>query len=310
MKNLFLLLCACFVALSCYAQDKIYTKLQKNPIDGEVVEIGVNDIKYKPADHSNLTIAIDKQDVVKIIYKNGQVNIITNPMQDLTFYQGQHLNNLKVSIINIATGSTQLFYERGIKPGKSIEYELNLIGLGNDQKIGSTDYTMQQLGLGVGIGAKYIRLPDFVSGNVRLRHLMQGAYLEPAISVNVYQRNFYSSAFDTSSGSYSGSTDRKTCFAIHPHITMGKEWIMDNSVSVDIYGLLGYSFDNLYSNYTSSYSDGGNNLTRQVSQRLPFNGFGYTRSSKGDMGLSWGVGFRVGYLFDWKWTDKRAQKHK
>lgn len=283
------------------AQDKIYSKLQKKPIDGEVVEIGVNEIKYKAPDRPNLVISIDKQDVVKIVYKNGQVNLINNPMQDMSFYQEQHLNNLKLSVINIATGSSQLFYERGVKPGKSYEYELNLIGLGQDQKIGTTDYTMQQAGIGIGIGAKFIRLPDFVNGSIRLRHVMQGPYIKPAVSVNVYQRNFLTV---DSFGEY--GTSRKTCFSIHPHITIGKQYIMDNSVSIDVYGLLGYSFDNLFANYESALSD-GNQFLWAIDNGLPFNGFGYTRAAKNDMGLTWGMGFRIGFLFDWKRMDKQKK---
>ncbi len=307
MKKQLLLLALILTSVIAFSQDKIYTRLQTKPIDGDVVEIGTNEIKYKAPDRPSLVISIDKQDVVKIVYKNGQVNMINNPMQDMTYYQGQHLNNLKVSLMNIATGSTQLFYERSVKPGKSYEYELNLIGLGQDQKIGTTDFTMQQAGLGVGIGAKFIRLPDFVNGSLRLRHLMQGSYIKPAISMNVFQRNFGTVAGTVAQGYYN-STEKKTCFSIHPHVTIGKEWIMDNSVSIDIYGLLGYSFDNLFANYQSSIQD-GNNINYFFDNNLPFNGFGYTRAAKNDMGLSWGIGFRVGFLFDWKWMDKKLKKN-
>ena len=284
MKKQLLLLALILTSVIAFSQDKIYTRLQTKPIDGDVVEIGTNEIKYKAPDRPSLVISIDKQDVVKIVYKNGQV-----------------------SLMNIATGSTQLFYERSVKPGKSYEYELNLIGLGQDQKIGTTDFTMQQAGLGVGIGAKFIRLPDFVNGSLRLRHLMQGSYIKPAISMNVFQRNFGTVAGTVAQGYYN-STEKKTCFSIHPHVTIGKEWIMDNSVSIDIYGLLGYSFDNLFANYQSSIQD-GNNINYFFDNNLPFNGFGYTRAAKNDMGLSWGIGFRVGFLFDWKWMDKKLKKN-
>jgi hypothetical protein len=132
---------------------------------------------------------------------------------------------------------------------------------------------------------------------------MQGSYVKPAVSVNVFDRNFLA----TDSFGYTGTT-RKTCYALVPHVVFGKEWITDNSVSIDLYALIGYSFDNLYSNYTSSFSD-GNNFSHYINQGLPFNGFGFMRAAKNDMGMVWGVGVKIGFLFDWKWMDKRAKKN-
>ena len=74
MKKQLLLLALILTSVIAFSQDKIYTRLQIKPIDGEVVEIGTNEIKYKAPDRPSLVISIDKQDVVKIVYKNGQVN--------------------------------------------------------------------------------------------------------------------------------------------------------------------------------------------------------------------------------------------
>jgi hypothetical protein len=278
-------------------QDKIYTKLQKNPIEGEVTEISVNEVKYKPLGRPFPVVTIDKQDVIKVVYKNGQVFMISNPLQDYTVYQDQHKWNLKLNLLSPLLGHTQLFLERSKKPGRSIEYELNLIGLGKDQALQndflSGDVKYEARGAGVGIGLKFLRLPDYVNGQVRLRHIMQGSYIKPAISLDVYSRNFIASR---QGGGF--VTERKTVFAIHPHITFGRQWIMDNTVSIELYGLVGYAIDNVRANEKSLVDDTGQFPT--YIPNLPFNGFGYTRFQKDDFGLTLGLGLRIGFLFDWK----------
>jgi hypothetical protein len=295
-KKLSLSVLLLLMAVISFAQDKIYTKMQEQPIEGEVIEVSVNEVKYKPVDRPLPIITIDKQDVIKIVYKNGQVMMINNPLKDYSVYSDQHKWNLKVSLLSPLVGHTQFFLERSMKPGRSIEYELNIIGLGKNQRMYDEFYTgrhkLDAMGAGVGIGLKLLRLPDYVNGQVRLRHIMQGSYIKPAISLNVYGRNF---------ADYDGGTERKLVYAVNPNITLGKQWILDNTVSIDIYATLGYSFDNVRANQKEVLNDAG--VVVDFQDNVPFNGFGYTRFGSSDFGLSLGAGIRVGYLFDFKKKD-------
>ena len=294
MKKLsFLLLLLVTLAVGVSAQDKIYTSLQKPPIEGEVTEVTTNEIRYRPAGRPVPVVSIDKQDVIRIVYQNGEVLMINNPLDDYSLYAGQHKWNLKLSLLSPLLGHTQLFLERSLKPGRSVEYELNLIGAGLDQRLPYDFYAeerkMNALGGGIGIGLKFLRLPDYVNGQTRLRHIMQGSYIKPAISANVYKRNF---------PDMNGSMENRTVYAITPNLTLGKQWILDNTVSIEIYGLIGYSFDNVRSVQSKIYNDSG--FLEYLDSTAPFNGFGHTRFGSRDFGLTLGGGIRVGLLFDTK----------
>jgi hypothetical protein len=310
MKSLLLAFSLILTSAVAFAQDKIYTTTQKAPIEGEVVEVALNEIRYKPTGRPNPIISVDKQDVVKIVYANGEVFMINNPLKDFGVYTGQHKWNAKIDLLSPVLGYTNLFLEHSLKPGRSVEYQLNLIGLGKDQKL-YTDYggstanqpTFQAKGAGLGIGLKFLRLPDYVNGQVRLRHILQGSYIKPNISFSYYTRNFLGR-----DSFYNQTTERKPVFAVNPNITFGRQFILDNAVSLEIYASVGFSIDNVRQQEEEVRNDSQLPYPYYNEGTQPFNGFGYTRFSSGNMGLTLGAGIRVGYLFDFKKQDSKAVK--
>jgi hypothetical protein len=302
MKNLLLSLALLAAAQIASAQDKIFTTTQKAPIEGQVTEINVTEIKYKPTGRPFPVTTLDKQDVIKIVYANGEVFMINNPLKDFAVYNGQRRWNAKIDLLSPLLGYTNLFLEHSVRPGRSAEYQLNLIGLGKNQNLGYVNYVnfnseqvkFDAKGIGLGYGVKFLRLPDYVNGQIRLRHILQGSYIKPAISASYYSRNFL--GWDSLFGY--NTTVRKSVFAINPSITVGRQFILDNTISLEFYGTVGYSFDNVRSQEREARND-----RMQPSYFLdnePFNAFGYTRFSSGDFGLSLNAGLRVGYLFDMK----------
>jgi len=294
MKRITLLVTLLLFSLWTMAQDKIYTSIDDKPIIGEVVEITTTELKYKPIDRPFPIVSVEKQDVIKVVYKNGEILTINNPMNDLRLYKKQHMWNMKMNLFSPLFGHTQLFLEHCTKPGRSIEYELNLIGLGKDQIMTLNDFGNSYedkyygaAGVGIGIGLKVIRVPDYSIGNNRMTHIMQGAYIKPAISFNLYNRNF--------SGP-NNTMENKLVYAIVPNINIGRQWVLDNTFSVEAYGLVGYSIDNVRSTQQKVINDSG--IATFFNNNQPFTGFGYTRLQKGDAGLCLGAGVRVGYLFN------------
>jgi hypothetical protein len=288
-------------ASSVFAQDKIYTTTQKAPIVCEVVEISVNEIKYHPVGRPVPIVSIDKQDVIRIVYASGEVFMVSNPLEDFSVYKSQKRWNAKLALLSPLLGHTQLFLEHSRKPGRSLEYELNLIGLGKSLPLGyaydpGTGNEILRYadarGIGLGIGMKYLRLPDYVNGQVRLRHILQGAYIKPSISVAYYQRNFDSR--DNSGAPF--TTVRKPVYSAVAGITAGKQWILDNSFSLEFYSSVGFGADNVRSTAKKARNDVGQPLFRYDNE--PFLNYGGTRFSRGDFGLVLGAGIRVGYLFN------------
>lgn len=303
MKHTLLSLLFLTVAHLASAQDKIFTTTQKAPIEGEVTEISVGEVRYKPAGRPFPVVSVDKQDVLKIVYANGEVYMVHDPMKDFSVYNGQKKWNAKIDMLSPLVGYTRFYLEEAKRPGRSAEYELNIIGLGKNPIINSDYYSyngayhrirFDAKGVGIGYGMKFLRLPDYVNGQVRLRHILQGSYVKPAISFAYYTRNFISQ-----DNIGNPITTRKPIYAINPSVTFGKQWILDNTISVEMYSTIGYGIDNV----RSTQKEMRNDVTSQPfldENAIPFNSFGYTRFSSGDFGLSMNAGFRLGYLFHMK----------
>src|SRR5258707_674280 len=130
MKHLLLLLAFCFCYHLLLAQDTIY-KRNKTVIIGKISEIGLDEIKYKPAGMENGPVmAIDKNDIWKIIFSNGVTQTFFPMMEDPAHYADNHKNAIKIDFLAPMLYKTVFAYERSLKPGMSVETTLGIIGLG------------------------------------------------------------------------------------------------------------------------------------------------------------------------------------
>lgn len=303
MRNVLSLLFLTLLSFAAGAQDKIFVKTQKQPITGVITEVGTNEVRYHMAGRPRPVLTVEKQDIIRIQFENGQVLQLNDPTTDFSLYYDQHLWNAKVSMFSPLGGHTQLFLENVVKPGRSREFELNIIGLGVDPNMldGSSNpmtgkpYTYEAKGVGIGYGMRFIKMPDY-SGNTRLRHLMQGSYIKPSVSLSYYTRNFVAHN-NTAPGIL---LERKPVFGAMVGASFGRQWILDNTISIDAYALFGIGYDNVRSTQEKIVQDAQGNLFYTYTDNTPYSAFGYTRFSKSDLGVALGLGVRVGFLFDWK----------
>jgi hypothetical protein len=311
MKNLLTALLL-LLAFTAGAQDKIFLTTQKKPLVGEVLEVNLSEIKYKPVSRPIPIITIDRNDVVKIEYQSGETQALNSPMEDFKQYPDQHLWNAKYNLFSPLSGYSQFFLEQSVKPGRSREFELNIIGLGVDPEIlGSTSnnnnpITYHARGIGLGYGMRFMKQPDFMLGNSRMRHLMQGSYIKPAISMAYYTRNFETQSFNPNTGDQ--YLQNKGVFSTQVSLSFGRQWILDNTISIDLYGLLGMGYDNVRSSSKQAIRDQQNNPFYSMDDQVPYNAFGATRFSRNDLGVIVGVGIKVGFLFDFKRETKTTVK--
>ncbi len=310
MKRLFSLLFL-LLSVAAGAQDKIYVKTQKQPIVGIITEVNSSEIKYHLVDRPLPILTVDRQDIIRIEFESGQKLQIADPSKDFNLYYDQHLWNAKVSLFSPLNGHTQLFLENVVKPGRSCEFELNIIGLGVDPDIlggynnpnTNTPYTYGARGVGIGYGMRFIRMPDYMGTATRLRHLMQGSYIKPSFSTSVYTRNFVTDApAMTTGGAY--VVERKPIFSALAAVSFGRQWILDNIISIDAYLMFGMGYDNVRSTQEKLNTDVLGNYYYNNQNTVPYLAFGYTRFSKSDLGVAFGAGIRVGFLFDFKKTTK------
>lgn len=224
-------------------QDRII-QITKDTIRCQIKEIGDDEVKYTQKDISGDVIyGIDKNKVNRIIFSDGKELKINNSMYDAEIYKKQRKNAFKVGFLSPLTGATSITYEKSLKPGKSLEASLGVIGLG-------ITGTREPKGLYFKFGYKFIKSPDFYQKGTRFDHILKGAYIRPEISISSYTINSDNLVYYTNGQlSTGGVRERNTMFAFM--INLGKQWIFDDRFVLDWFAGLGYGFGH-------SYQDNGN----------------------------------------------------
>lgn len=215
------------------AQDQIFKKTQE-VIQCKVREIGLDEIKYQLSDREDeIIFSIDKNRVSKLILENGEEVVFEEEYNNPENYIDNKKNAIKVDFLSPLTGNTTFSYERSIRPGRSYEFTLGIIGLGIDPN------NNQQSGFFIKGGAKLIKSPDFYFRGMRYAHILKGGYFKPEVAFGYYTRNY--GQYD-----YYYSADRTTRDKVISgaiFLNLGKQWIMDNSFLMDFYVGIGYGFD-------------------------------------------------------------------
>nr|NQU92374.1 hypothetical protein [Bacteroidota bacterium] len=247
------------------AQDQIFKK-NDDVINCKIKEIGMDEVKYTLPDYpQDVFFTIDKIKITKVVFENGSEMEFKDEMTDPEMYEDQKKNAIKVDFLSPLTGNTTFSYERSLKPGRSIEGSLGIIGLGIDPD------QVNQSGAFMKFGMKFIKSPDFYMRGMRYAHILKGSYFKPEIAFGYYTQE--SAHLEGDMGS-SGS-EKKNVFSGTVQLVLGKQWVMDDVFLVDFYGGIGYGFDN--------QSDGGYH-------------YGYTVASD-EVPLSFSMGLKIGFLF-------------
>ena len=139
-------------------------------------------------------------------------------------------------------------------------------------------------------------MPDFALSNRKLMHILQGGYLKPAIMLGYYQRNM----LYTDPNTYVSQTRVKGIVTSMISVTVGKQWVLDNTFSIDLYALAGLGVDNFRKQQNKLITDVGGFDPYSYNDILPYPNFGYTRFGRGDAGVAMGAGVKLGYLFNVK----------
>lgn len=234
MKTLKLLVIFSFflIASKGISQDKIYLKGSTDALLVDVVEIGLDVIKYKPYNDSESPILnMDVNSISKLVLEDGQELTFKDPFNDPAMYADQKKNAIKLNFLALFTGSTQITFEHSVKPGQSWEATLGIVGLGYDAA-GTNPW-----GVSTKFGYKFIKTPDFRMRGMRYAHLLKGGYVRPEVIFNVYSFDSYSY-----SNSYYGEPTRATSVSGAIVLNLGKQWVFGDSFMVDLFGGVGFGF--------------------------------------------------------------------
>jgi len=129
-------------------------------------------------------------------------------------------------------GSTEFVYEQNVKPGKSWETALGIIGLGWDPQDNNAG------GVYGKFAYKFMKDPDFYMQRMHYAHILKGAYFAPEIAMRYVKYDAYNYYYYDYN--YSESHVRKEQFGMAVLLKFGKQWIFDDSFLVDLYGGMGY----------------------------------------------------------------------
>lgn len=223
-----LLIVISFVGL---AQDKII-KITSDTINCKVSEILSGEIKYYYSDNSKIVFGIDITLVDRIEFGTGEIiKIDGNSFDNRDYYTNQHHRALKFNFLSPLLGSSEFIYEQNIKPGKSWEAAIGIIGLGFDS------YGLNPRGVYGKFAYKFLRTPTYYSQKMHYSHILKGGYIAPEFALR------YAAFDDYYYDWYSGSeSKRNEEYAFALTLKFGKQWVFDNSFIVDSFFGIGYGF--------------------------------------------------------------------
>lgn len=264
-KLILILLALVGFAFTSIAQDQII-KTNDDIIKCTIKEIGINEIKYILQDYpSDVLFVIDKDKIRKIIFASGEEMSFQKDMNNPENYLDNKKNALKIDFLSPLTGNTTFSFEHSVRPGRSFDVSLGIIGLGAK--------TYENVaGAFIKSGIKFIKSPDFYLRGMRYAHVLKGSYIKPEIAFGYY--SYLHDTYDYHT--HQSSITHENVFSGSLTINFGKQWVYDNSFLVDWFAGVGYGFDN--QDYDGGYH------------------FGYVIVGD-DFPLSFTAGLKIGFLF-------------
>lgn len=273
-KTIFSLFILSIIALSSFAQDTIYRK-SGEVMTVSIIEVQSKEVKYRQIGETDGPLySIDKLVIKKIIYKNGREEVFLDRLRDPEIYADQKKHAIKINFLAPLLGSTQISYERNLRPGRGMEFSFGIIGLGQNQNLTSFSNGNEKVSARGALGSfgyKFIKMPNLVNDDSRFWHIMNGSYAAPTVYLGSYSRNFSNNEFNNE------TIDRTTITFGGLMLNLGKQWVLGDSFLIDLYGGIGYVFDSS----NNDDIDGG---------------YHYALVNAGDSGLGFSGGLRAGIL--------------
>lgn len=275
-----------FSIFSAYSQDVIYTKNQGN-INAKVIEIGTAEIKYKSYDNlDGPVIVIRKNEVRKIQYANGQENIIVPDKYSIN-QEEQILNKqnaIKFDFFSPLKGYVGIGYERVLKVGMNLETKVGLVGPG-------VHLLREDVSGGfVKVGTKFLLGQDFVMDGMRYAHPLKGTFLSFELAYSHFtDKNVESYTYNYTNYTYSYDYTDITTNSLAINIIVGKQWILGNMFTLDVYGGTGYG---------KAFRSSSNPTINANDVWTVYNPFHFSHFYCGDtFPLTFTSGLSLGYIF-------------
>jgi hypothetical protein len=233
MKTYFLTsLALVFFSLTSLAQDKIY-KTNQDVIECEIIEIGETEVKYH-LENNKVLFVISTGKIEKIVFENGDEMTFTQPIDDPEFYARMKTTAWKFGLFSPLTGATNFGIEKMLKPGRSLELNVGIIGLGQNNS------GLHSAGGFLKAGYKFVARPNFNLKGMTYSHPLHGWYIKPEIAISTYEQEYQT--FYWPNGPVSGIN---SVFSSAALINIGKQSVFADVMVLDFSVGIGYGFDNM-----------------------------------------------------------------
>lgn len=267
-KVLFLLLIV--VSNSTFSQVKLDEIIKKNGdiISCTVSEIGADEVKYFYPDRPSLVFGIDKALVDQIKFATGEViSIEANSFMLDEYYINQKRRAIKTGFLKPLNTQLEFTYEQFIKPGRTWEATVGIVGVGFDISDRSP------IGFYGKYTYKFIRTPDYYIQRMHYSHILKGVYFAPEIAARWVKYDYRTVNYNT----WDYDTKRAEDFSVVFTLKLGKQWVFDNFFVVDLFGGIGYGITTM-------------------SDEINFVNYGFSITSN-ELPLALTSGLRIGIIF-------------
>jgi len=241
MKTIFyfpaLLLSLFFLSAANILAQDIIIKKNKEEIKAKVLEIGLEEIKYKPAnDPDGPTISIAKDEVWKIKFEKGSEWLNSPDPYDVSsaVEVRDKSRAIKFEFFSPLFGKIAFGYEQMLKVGMNAEFKLGIIGPSVNNEISRDN----PRGVFVKFGPKFLLGSEYVIKGMKYTHQLYGKYFKPEIIFSSFGK-------DQTVYSYTGipappSQDRYRTTSFGLNLVFGKQSIVGNVMTIDWYIGVGY----------------------------------------------------------------------
>jgi len=228
---------ACLLLMLChtsFTQDLII-KTNGDTIKCHISEVLDDEVKYILKDvRDDILFGIDKNKLNQIILEDSTILPIFNSLTSANNYKEQHRHIIKSKLLAPLFNSFNLTFEKSIRPGRSWEATVGIIGVGIDI------FDRNEKGAFVKFGYKFLKDPDYYMKGMRYSHLLKGTYIRPEIAFTSYRATdeiYYDLGSNTN---YTEHRRQHSLGAVL--LNMGKQWVIDDAFVVDWFVGVGYSF--------------------------------------------------------------------
>lgn len=249
------IICLLFISGALFSQDKIYKK-DKDVIICKISAISDDAITYTTDETGTVEFSIKTTKVEKVVFESGKEIVYNDEKTGVNSsadYGGNKKGAVKVDMFAPFLGVFAVGYEHSIKPGRSWEVEVGIIGLGVNID--------NQNAAGLSLKGGYKLISRRVKEG-KTPHLLRGFYFRPEVNFAAFGADLKTET--SNSGGYYGystTTYKREAVVSGAFImTVGAQTVMNNSFLIDGYLGLGYGASNTGGSYSYRFLHGPSNF--------------------------------------------------